>query len=328
MALVVALVACKPKGVPEAEAARDVGWLANNASPEAIAALGRLADKDPRALSALNGRASHDVNTYIAAWLAVTREAPWGATFLRSGLADPLRAELAASAMGRRNPHLGAFVSDLEGAVVRLSAGRRGSVVAGLLATVGPPAHAAVEKRLLDPKTRGAMCDGIALPEASTDAKSLVLSVAPEHRDHPACIEAVLKLAETEDVVLRWLGTGAEPGLLGAAAKGSLPCTRLAQAWRTALTERPPETHAMLTIPLRAMMSRCSQAIDPVLGELLEQAPRARSVIMQAVDPFANDLAEMKATCKALRKGFVRGESPRIRERASDALAHGCKFAQ
>src|SRR5262245_28571657 len=95
--------ACKPQTVTEAEQKRDIGWLTDNGSPEAIAALGRLADTDANALKVLESRAATDVNTYIAAWAAVTRNAAWGMTFLRSALGDPTRAEMAASALPRRD---------------------------------------------------------------------------------------------------------------------------------------------------------------------------------------------------------------------------------
>src|SRR5687768_14565840 len=97
---------CKTKSVAEAEVKRDIPWLAEQGTPEAIGALGRLADTDARALAALEARASTDVNTYIAAWGAVTRNAPWGSTFLRSALADPVRAEMASTALPRRDARL------------------------------------------------------------------------------------------------------------------------------------------------------------------------------------------------------------------------------
>ena len=230
--------ACKPKTAGEAEAKHDVAWLADDASAQSVAALGRLADKDPAAVAALEKRAQLDVNAYIAAWEAVTRSAPWGTTFLKTALSDPTRADVAATALPRRDPRLIPFVPDLEGAVVRLSAGRRGSVVAGVLASIGPAAHAHVERRLVDAKTRGAMCDGVALPEASGDAKSLVLSVPPEARDHASCVDFVLTMASTENVVLDWLALSAEPGLITATAKSNLPCARLGLVWSKGLVER------------------------------------------------------------------------------------------
>ncbi len=322
------VLGCKPKSVAEAEAKKDIAWLADQGTPEAVNALGRLADTDARALQVLDQRASTDVNTYIAAWAAVTRNAPWGSSFLRSALADPARAEMASTALPRRDARLIPFTSDLEGAVVRLAAGSRGAVMAGVLASIGPQAHAAVERRLIDPKTRGAMCDGIALPEASGDAKSLLLAVPPEGRDHASCVTTVLMMAGTEDVVVDWLGSGAEPGLLTAAAKSALPCPRIAVIWKKALAERPPENHAALSVPLQKSISRCSIALDPILGDLLAKAPRSRAAILQAIDPFSIELADMKETCNALRAGYANGETPRIRERARDAISHGCTFAR
>ena len=328
LATFLALNACKAMTVGDAEAKHDVAWLADEGSPQAVAALGRLADTTPAAIAALDKRASTDVNSYIAAWSAVTRGAAWGPTFLRVALADPTRADVAATALPRRDPRLIPFVPDLEGAVVRLSSGHRGSVVAGVLASIGPAAHAHVERRLIDPKTRGAMCDGIALPEASGDAKSLVLAVPPEGRDHASCVDLVLTMAGTEDVVLDWLALNAEPGLITATAKSTLACPRLSVIWSKGLVDRPPETHAALAVPLQVSLHRCARALDPVIADLLTKAPRSRACIMQAIDPYSNELSDLKETCKALRAGWVNGETPRVRERALDALAHGCQFAR
>jgi hypothetical protein len=321
-------VACKPKTVGEAEAKHDIAWLADDATPQAMAALGRLADADPRAVAELEKRSSIDVNAYIAAWEAVTRNAPWGTTFLRTALADPTRADVAATALPRRDPRLIPFVPDLEGAVVRLSAGHRGSVVAGVLASIGPTAHAHVERRLIDAKTRGAMCDGIGLPEASGDAKSLVLAVPPEARNHASCVDIVLTMAATEDVVLDWVAVNAEPGLITATAKSKLPCARLSLIWSKGLVERPHETHSALVVPLQISLRRCASTLDPVMADMLLKAPRARGAIMQAIDPFSTELSDLKLTCRALRGGWVGSESARIRERAQDALAHGCSFVR
>lgn len=323
-----ALGGCGPKNVSDAENRKDVAWLVANPSGESIAALGRLADGDPRALAALEARAENDVNVHIAAWSAVTRSASWGTTFLKAALADPVRAEMAASALPRKDARLVPFIADLEGAIVRLAAGKRGSFIAGIVASIGPAAHATVERRLLDPKTRGAMCDGISLPETSGDAKSVLLAVPTEGRDHPSCVTTVIDMAATEDVVLDWIGTGSEPGLVGVAAKSTLPCPRLATVWQKALTERPPESHAALTVPLQRSISRCTAALDTVLAELLAKAPRARPVIIQAIDPYGTELAGMKETCAALRQGYTKGEGALARARADEALARGCALAR
>jgi hypothetical protein len=263
---------------------------------------------------------------YIAAWSAVTRNAGWGAAFMRASLADPTRAEMASSALPRKDMRLVPFIGDLEGAVVRLAAGKRGSVIAGILASLGPPAHATIERRLIDPKTRGLMCDGIGLPEASGDAKSTLLAVPIEARDNPSCVTVVMDMAATEDVVLNWIATGAEPGLIAVAAKSTLPCPRLGAIWKKALTERTPDS--AMTVPLTRSINRCGSAMDPVLAELLEKAPRARPTIIQAIDPFGNDLAGLRDTCIALKRGYASGEAPVIRERANDAIIHGCALVR
>jgi hypothetical protein len=326
--LLAGLAGCDPKNATDAESRKDIPWLAGNPTGESIAALGRLADTDPRAISALEARAGQDVNVHIAAWAAVTRSAPWGTKFMKASLADPTRAEMAGSALPRKDARLAPFIADLEGAVMRLAAGKRGSVIAGILASIGPAAHAAVEHRLVDPKTRGAMCDGIALPEASGDAKSVLLAVSADARDNPSCVTAVIDMAATENVVLDWLATRSEPGLLGAAAKSALPCPRLATIWKQALAVRTPETHAALVVPLQRSLSRCSSQLDPVLAELLAKTPRARPTVIQAIDPYGTELATMKETCSALRAGYANGVDPLARARANDALARGCTFAR
>jgi hypothetical protein len=230
--------------------------------------------------------------------------------------------------MPRKDARLVPFIADLEGAVVRLAAGKRGSVLAGILASIGPAAHATVERRLVDPKTRGAMCDGIALPEASGDAKSTLLAVPSEARDNGSCVTAVIDMATSEDVVVNWLATSAEPGLLGSAAKSTLACPRLAAIWKKALSERGPDNQTAMTVPLQRSVARCNTVLDPVLAELLAKAPRARATIVQALDPYGTELAGMKETCAALKKGYASGEAAVVRERANDALNRGCTFAR
>lgn len=327
VAMSAAAAGCKPKGMAEAEAARDVAWLDAEGSPQAIAALGRLADDDESARAALEKRAPVDVNVYIAAWEATLRGTAWGRDVLRAALADPLRADVAASTMARGSPALVGFVPDLENAIVRLSAGKS-AVLAGLLASVGPEAHAQVERRLLDPKTRGSMCDGVGMPYASGDAKSLVLAVPASARDHASCVAVVLDMAAKEDIVIDWLATTAEPGLLSAAAKGTLPCARLAAIWKRGLVERPTEAHHALAVPLRLSVARCADALDPVLADLLARAPRARACILHGIDPFSKELGELPLACKELRGGWVAGESRRTREEISDALANGCSYGR
>lgn len=326
--LLASLASCAPKSTGDAESKKDVKWLAADGAPESVAALGRLADKDPKALTALEDRAGYDVNVYIAAWQAVLRDQPWGDGVLRAGLADPTRAEMAASSMARSDVHLAPFVNELEGAVVRLAAGKRGSVVAGVLASVGIAAHPAVERRLLDAKTRSAMCDGIGLPEASPDARGLVLAVPAEARDQTSCVDLVLRLAATDATTFDWFARSSEPGLFGAAARRDMPCPRLAAAWKKALVERPPAEHGALVVPLRLSVSRCSLALDPVLADLLATAPGTRACIIQAIEPFSQELSEMKTTCQTLAQKWTAAEPQRLRERVADARQNACRHAR
>ena len=314
--------ACKPKTTGDAEAKGDIAWLADDASPQAMAALGRLADSNPSAVAALEKRSSIDVNAYIAAWEAVTRDAAWGTTFLRTALADPTRADTAATALPRTRPAARPVRPRSRGRGLRLSAGHRGSVVAGMLASIGPTAHAHVERRLVDPKTRGAMCDGIALPEASGDAKSLVLAVPPAGRDHASCVDMVLTMAATENVVLDWLATNAEPGLITATAKSGLPCARLGVIWAKGARGASARDPLRARRAAAALSRRCASTLDPIIADLLEKAPRSRACIMQAVDPYSGELTDLKLTCRTLRGGMgKRRVGPDPRARARRALA-------
>lgn len=328
MLIAALLVACAPKDAGEAEAKRDVTWLANSGTPESVAALGRLADTNPKALSALEARAATDVNVYIAAWQAVLRNQAWGDKVLREGLTDPTRAEMAASALPRNDPHVAPFSNELEGAVVRLATGKRGSVVAGVLASVGPAAHAHVQRRLTDPKTRSAMCDGIGLPEASPDARALVFTLPADTRDQASCVNLVLEMVAKDAPALDWLAKSGEPGLFGAAARSDMACPRLAAVWKKALVERPGTEQLALVVPLKLAIGRCALALDPVLAEALGTVPGARATVVNAIEPYGAELADLGTTCKQLAQRFMGGEGPRVRERAADAISNGCRRAR
>ncbi len=315
---------CHAPTVQEAEQKGDVAFLDEASSGDAVAALGRLADTNPAARAALAKRAESDMNVYLAAWAATLRGAPWGAEMLRQGLADPARAGLAASALPRRDIRVAPFVTDLEQSMVRLSSSLQGAVIAAVLSSIGPSAHAAVERRLVDPHTRGAMCQGLSSPDASGDAKSTLLAVPSEARDNASCVSTVTALAKTDEVVLGWLATAAEPGLLSVAAKGDLPCPRLTTVWQRALAERPKETYGALAVPLSFALKRCAHELDPALSALLFQAPAARACIVQAIDPIGAETTELKETCKTLPLA-TRGGDNRTRERAQDTIENACK---
>ena len=302
-------------------------WLDENGSPDAIAALGRMADTDTRAMSALVARSSFDAGAFGAAWAAVVRRIPWGTVVLKDGLADPKRADLAASAMQKGDPRLVAFLADLEGALIRLSASPQNLNVATALASIGPPAHESLIRRLVDASTRNAMCRGIASPAADADARKALLAVPEGARDAPSCVDAVVHVAAEDESVLTWLAVQGEPGLLGAAGGSpALSCARLHVAWTKALAARPAEAYPALTVPLGYAVKRCSAEMDGVLADAIVRLPNTRSVVVEAVDPFATYGGALQATCAVLPSVASSGhDSAIVRERASDALLHACK---
>jgi hypothetical protein len=318
-------VACRPTTIAEAETRGDIPWLDQNGTPDAMAALGRLSDRDPKALLALEAHSSFDVQPFKAAWAAVVRGAPWGATMLRAALADPKRADAAASGMGKHEPQLRPFLGDLESALLRLSASTQNVNVAGTLASVGPPARAVIARRLADPTTRGAMCRGIAIFGGDADARNALIEAPLTSRDDPACVDAVVRVSADDDAALTWLAERGEPGLLGAAGKsGVLPCARLHFAWVKAFAERPTDVYAALGVPLGYAVKRCAAEMDGVLADAIVHSPGAHGVVMQAVDPFGSYSEALHATCAALPIIVGGKDSAVVRERASDALHHAC----
>jgi hypothetical protein len=322
----VLMTACHPSSVADAESKGDVGWLEQNGTPDAVAALGRLGDHDPRAIAALNVRVAYDAGAYRAAWMATLREATWGSAMLRAGLADPKTADLAASGMGKHEPHLAPFVDSLEGALVRLSASTQNLNIADTLASVGVAARPAVERRLADVSTRGAMCAGIASRYGDRDARSALFSAPQASRDAPACVDAVVRLAADDDWALSWLAERGEPGLLGAAGKNSaLSCARLHVAWVKALGARPAQLYPALAVPLGYAIARCPAQIDGILADAIVHTPAAHGVVILAIDPFANYEDGLRATCAALPAIASGPDTAVIRERANDAMTHICK---
>lgn len=326
--MVMVAAACKPASVGEAEAKGNVAWLDQQGTPDAIAALGRLADTNEKALEALKARAAYDVNAYIAAWAATKRNAAWGPKMIREGLTDPTRAETAATGLPRGEPGVAQFIPELEQAITRLAAGSRGANIAAILAALGKPALTSIGRLLESPVTRGAMCSGIGSPEASNDTKSALLAAPEASRDHANCVNVVIAMAMSDDNVLGWLGYGAEPGLLNAAGKSpTFPCARLQVAWRRALVERQPDAYPGLTVPLQTALKRCSAQLDPVLSDVLQQVPAAHKCVVQAIDPYGIETVDLKLTCKSLYAvAQGRGEAI-IRERSADALSHSCRHA-
>ncbi len=318
--------ACKPGSVAEAEAKGDVPWLAQSDSPEAVAALGRLADKRPDAAQALAGRSSYDPEAFHPAWDAVMRGAPWGAAMLHDGLHDPKRADRAAAAMAKGDPRLAPFLDDLAGALERLSASPQNANIATTLASLGPPARDEIAKLLADAATRGPMCFGIGAPEASADARQAMLDAPSSSRDAPQCVAAVVTLAAGSDAALAWVAERGEPALLGAASKSaSVPCAQLHTAWVKAFAARPEGEYPELTVPLGSALTRCAPQLDGILADAIAHKPGFRAVVVGAIDPFGNYGSGLRATCAALPAVTSGHDTAIVRERASDALLHACK---
>ncbi len=330
-ALLLSLVfcACTPRTVAEAERRGDVAWLDAEGSGEAVAALGRLADKDPRAVQVLDARAGTDVNAYIAAWTATVRGATWGAATLRTGLGSPSRAEETASVMTRKDPHLVPFVPDLEGALVRLAASKHNTAIAAVLGSIGSEADAAITRRLADSVTRGPLCRGIGSPDASASARRVLLRVPVASRDDESCVEAVLLAASQDDATLDWLASSAEPGLLSVAgSRDAFPCARLSQAWAKAFVSRVADLGSGLTVPLHNAIARCARSLDPVLAPALGTGLPVYELIIAGLDPFGTEVQDLPQTCAALRPLYVGRGSAYTRERSRAAAIHGCVFAK
>jgi hypothetical protein len=325
--VLLAVTACRPSTIAEAESRKDIRWLDENGTPDAIAAMGRMADSDAKAVAALEARSSFDVQAFAAAWSAVLRNAPWGTTALQRALADPKRADLAASAMRTGDARLLPFLGDLEAALVRLSASPQNFNVSNAIASAGPPAHGVIERRLVDASTRGAMCRGISSKAADPDARKVLLAVPQTARDAPSCVDAVVRVANDDDAVLGWMAVHGEPGLLGVAGKSDvLSCPHLHAAWTEALVSRPSDAHSALTVPLAYAVKRCPAAMDGVLADAIVHLPATRPLVVEAIDPFGAYEGALHATCAALPTVAASGrDTAMVRERATDTLNHACK---
>jgi len=320
------LVSCRPATIAEAERKGDVAWLDENGTPDAVAALGRLADTQPKAATALESRSTFDIHAFRAAWTAALRGAAWGPKMLRDGLGDPSRADLAASGMDKHDPHLVAYVPDLEAGLQRLSASMQNFNLSSALASVGPAAHDTILRRLADASTRGAMCRGIASKDADPDARKALLAAPVASRDADACVDGVVHVAADDEATLDWLAERGEPGLLVAASKSdTIPCPKLHVLWTRVLSSRSQDIYSALTVPLGHAVKRCTADMDGVLADAIVHLPATHSVVVSAIDPFTGYGNALKATCAALPAVAAGKDDAIVRERANDALNHACK---
>jgi len=326
LVLAALLGACRPTTIAEAERRGDVAWLDQNGTPNAVAAIGRMADRNPSAVSALETRSAFDMQAFRAAWFGALRGAPWATAMLHAGFADPKRADLAASAVDRGEPRLAMFLPDLEGALVRLSATTQNRNVSSALASLGPPAREAIARRIADASTRAAMCRGVASKDGTADARRVLFDAPEGSRDSPACVDAVVRIAADDDPALGWVAEQGEPGILGAAGREDvLSCARLHVAWTKALAARGKDAYSALTVPLGYAVKRCPAEMDGVLADAIVHLPSTRSVVVEAIDPFDAYGGTLHATCAALPMVATGKDTAIVKERASDALMHACK---
>ena len=333
VALFVLTVSCTPTSVSEAEKKHDVPWLVQHASPEAMGALGRLADDDQPARDALEklgndtaasgGKAldggATALDVYLAAWAAVERNEEWGKAMIKRGLGERERMNAAASAIKRGSAPLAGFLPDLDAALRNGCDVRCGSALAS---GAGEEVTKLVTNRLLDGRTREAMCDGIGSQESSKDARAVFMGVPAASRDAMGCPGAAARMAAHDDEALAWLAKAAEPGLLRATGTDVMPCDRLVKLWTTALVSRDHTFYGALAIPLGSGVKHCPKAIDGLLAATLASDADSATLAVAAIDPFdATGLAQLPLSCGALPNVARTSASAPIKARALDALA-------
>lgn len=325
------LSACTPSNATEAEARKDVAWLSRDGSPGSVAALGRIADGDKKAQDVLEtlsqqtesartldgGAGALDV--WLAVWNGVERNAAWAPEMLKRALADHDRMNDAASSIKRGSSQVGAFVVALDGAM-KIGCDVR---CAGVLAsTTGPIATNAISQRLQDDKTREAMCAGLGSAESSKDARLTFTRAAESSRNAPACTGAAAQMAKTDDDVLTWLGQGAEPGLLrAAAASDALPCVRIARIWSTAFVSRDHAAYGALALPLGAAVKRCPKELDVALAAAMGSDADAQTLAVSAIDTRDANARDLPHTCAALPNVARHAASPQTKARAEGFLS-------
>ena len=105
----------------------------------------------------------------------------------------------------------------------------------------------------------------------------------------------------------------------------TLDCPRLQRLWADAVSTRGASQAAALVVPLSNAVKRCPAVIDGVLANTIKTKPEAIGAVVGAIDPFSPDDTALKATCGALPLVATANTSAIMKERAGDAIAHGCK---
>ena len=325
------LWACTPTSVSDAEKKKNVAWLATNGSPEAIAAIGRLADADPAAADALETLAKATVDTvktsggggaldvYLAVWAGVERNASWALAMTKRALGDAKRANDMATAMKRSAPGLEAFVPDLENAMSHGCTIMCGSALASV---DGPAAASAVQRRLADGATRDAMCFGVGVAESSKSAREVFTAAPPTSRDGVQCPGAAAKVAARDDAALAWLATTAEPGLLRNVAE-AMPCERLGKLWTKVFQSRDHATFGALSRSLEDSVKQCPHDLDAPLAGALGTDSETVTLVLSALGPA--NARELPSTCSAAPSAAMRVKAVLARANARDFVARCAK---
>lgn len=320
--LCVALVACSPASVAEAEAQKDVAWLDKHESRASMEALGRLADHEPKAASALAKRRGNQ-DVYHAAWLAHTRGVSWGDDVLRVALSSPTELPLAVAELPPRDPRLEGFTEDLAKGI-RSTSAEHGAGAVTLLASLGPSAQPHLLRLLDSPATREVTCAGLASPHVTPESRRALTLAPPDARMSPTCQRTLFQHAASDTKVLDWLGDAGEPALVAAAVE-TLECPKLAHLWERVFGSSR-ETMTALEPALTASVARCSAVLDPVIARVLPSTRRARTTILHALEVEDAHAEQLEATCKQLpRLSHGRAVSEEVRALAGSVYGARCK---
>jgi hypothetical protein len=321
------LLGCTPTNVADAEKKKNVGWLETNGSPEAIAALGRLADDDKAAQDALaniskgtessqvhtdGGGSALDVN--LAVWGGVERNASWATAMTKTLLADKARMDEMASAIKRGAPALKAFVPDLDAA---LSNGCGISCGAALASVDDPAATTAITKRIEDSKTRDPVCFGIGTAEATKAARDVFMKEPMTARDAIQCGGAAVAMATRDDGALAWLAQTAEPGLLRGVH--TMPCARQVPLWTKVFTSRDHATFGALIGSLEDSVQKCPKELDATLAGALGTDVDTQTLVLASLG--SSNVRELKMTCAAAPAASQRVTAILARANARDFVA-------
>jgi len=320
------LLGCTPTSVGDAEKKKNVGWLEQNGSPEAIAALGKLADDDKAAQEALanvskgtesaakleGGAGGLDVD--LAIWGGVERNASWANEMTKTLLADPARMDEMASAMKRGTPQLATFVSDLDAA---LSRGCGISCGAALASIDNPAATTAITKRLEDQKTRDSMCFGVGAAESTKAARDVFMKEPATARDAVQCGPAAVAMATRDDTALAWLAQTAEPGLLRGVS--TMPCPRVVALWTKVLVSRDHPTFGALSRSLEDSVNKCPKELDATLAGALGTDADSQTLVLASLG--SSSARDLKMTCAAAPAAAQRVTAILARANARDFVA-------